>query len=103
MQTPEAKLRCTRGETIVETLASVLIVALSCLIFFTMVMSSSRMNAAAIAADDAFYAQLTAAETHSGDGATFVTVSWGGGYSVFAVLTSGGEGELSSYRGGAAP
>jgi len=93
------KLHASKGETLIETLVSVLVVALACTIFATMTITSTHLNAAAGAADDLFYAELTAAETQSGSTSSDpVIVSWSGGSQSFSVTRVGADGELKSYQ-----
>lgn len=91
------KLHSDRGETLVETLASVLIVALTSVIFASTTIAASHMNATAKTADDTFYAELSAAETHTGSMPDTVTVSWSGGAQDFTVTRVGTDSELRSY------
>jgi Tfp pilus assembly protein PilV len=93
------KLRNSRGETLVEALASILIATLSILTLLTGLAAAFQMNQAARQADESFYQWLNAAETQKApldqsqvevkmDGAAPVTI---------AVDVFGGEG-LYSYR-----
>ena len=52
----------SRGETLVEVLASILIAALSAALLFSCIASSVRINRSAQAADAAHYQALSAAE-----------------------------------------
>lgn len=56
------KLKDSRGETLVELLASILIGALSIALLFTAVTASGTMNRAAMAADKKFVQALNSAE-----------------------------------------
>lgn len=56
------KRRSSAGETLVETLAAVLIVGIATTLFLTFVMTSSNMNQAAKGKDDAVYTALSKAE-----------------------------------------
>lgn len=91
------RLSSRRGETLVETLASILIVAVSAAIFAGMIMSSSRLNTVAKEADDAFYAELSAAETQAATTSGTVSVTWSTGSEAFAVTIAGTSGELRGY------
>lgn len=62
------KLHNSRGETLVEVLASILIAALSVTLLFGCVMASSSMDRDAQERDREHYAALTAAEAQSGTG-----------------------------------
>ncbi|NCB62073.1 MAG: hypothetical protein EOM52_00415 [Clostridia bacterium] len=92
------KFSSAKGETLAETVASILIIALASVIFATMALSATRLNAAANTADQAFYAELSAAETQTGTVSGTVTVSWGSDSQDFAVTCAGAAGELISYR-----
>ena len=89
------KRRSNAGETLVETLAAVLIVGISTTLFLTFVMTSSNMNQAAKEKDDAVYAQLSAAETASGE-AKPQTIQFGA--DSVDVKVYGDENGLLSYR-----
>lgn len=56
------KLKSSRGETLVEVLASILICTLSIALLVGAVMASSRMDLQAREADEEYYAALTKAE-----------------------------------------
>ncbi len=91
------RLSSRRGETLVETLASILIVALAAAIFASMVLSATRLNIAAADADEAFYAELSAAETRAWTSTGTVSVSWSSASQNFSVTLVGADGELRSY------
>ena len=97
MKSFSRKLCSAGGETLVETLLSILITALACAVFASMTLASSHLNATAVTEDAALYAELTAAETQSGSISDTVTVSWGAYQQDFSVLRSGSAGELMSY------
>ena len=59
------KLNSSRGETLVEVMASILIGALSVALLFTAVTASVRMDRIAKAADEAHGAVLSAAEAQT--------------------------------------
>lgn len=62
------KLHNSRGETLVEVLASILIASLSVALLFGCVMASSNMDRDAKKLDGEHYTALTAAEVQSGTG-----------------------------------
>lgn len=62
------KLRDSRGETLVEVLASILIASLSVALLFGCVMASTNMDRDAKKLDKEHYKALTAAEMQSGTG-----------------------------------
>lgn len=57
------KLNDTRGETLVEMLASILIAALAVALLFTCCMASVEMGRESRAADEKYYEALSAAES----------------------------------------
>ena len=64
------KLRSTAGETLVESMASVLIFTLSSIILLSMVASASRLNRIAKEEDNALTHQLYIAEAQSAGAGT---------------------------------
>ncbi len=64
----------SRGETILETLAALLVVTLSTAVFMSMVTAALRISSNASRQDNAFYAQVQAAEAMSGT-STEITVT----------------------------
>ena len=62
------KLKDARGETLIETLASILIGALSVALLFAAVMASVHMGRTTKAVDEAFYENFSKAEQQSGSG-----------------------------------
>ena len=71
------KLRGRRGETLVETLAAILVAVLSVGLLMGGVAAATRINRQAQRADEDFYSQLTAAEAQTEpleDGQTFSVV-----------------------------
>lgn len=56
------KWRDERGDTLIEVLASILVMALSILLLFGAVLASGRINKDAKKADDDYYKVLNAAE-----------------------------------------
>lgn len=91
------KLKDSRGETVVEVLASVLIAALSVALLFSAVMASSSMDRSAQKTDAEFYAGLNNAQTHNGTPVTGkkVTVNGNGKDKEIPVSFYGGGGVLS--------
>lgn len=91
------KLKSQRGETLVETMASIVIAALSVALLFTCVMAASQINRMAREADEAYYADLTAAETQA-------AVAKSGTIKIsekpFDISLYGGEGMYSFKRAG---
>ena len=74
------KLHSKRGETMVETLAAVLIVGLAAAMLATMVASAVRITSRTKEADAVFYRELSAAEEKTKMvGETNVTISVTGG------------------------
>ena len=59
------KLKDSRGETLVELLAAILIAALSVALLFTCCMASVEMGRESQAADERYYVNLSAAEART--------------------------------------
>lgn len=59
------KLKSQRGETLVETMASIVIAALSVALLFTCVVTSVQLDQTAKQMDEAYYKALTLAETQT--------------------------------------
>ncbi len=95
------KLRDSRGETLVELLASILIAALSVALLFTCCMAAAEMGRETRAADQKYYEVLTAAEKQDGPAeSAAVTVEKAGTSAAsksIEVGLYGGEG-MYSYR-----
>ena len=92
------KLKSRRGETLTETLVSVLIIAMAAALLATMVGVSTRLTARAGAEDEKFYRELSDAEAGAAaaDGEIILTVDGAGRR--LRVSVAGGGGELTSYR-----
>ena len=100
----------SRGETLVETLAAILIGVLSVTLLVGSVTASGNLARQADRSDESFFTTLTQAETRetpltAGDGAT-VTITEGGTTVTIPAQVYGGE-DLYSYArdpsGGAGP
>lgn len=98
------KWRDERGETLVEVIASILIMTLSVLMLFSAVMVSARINKSARELDKAFYSVLNGAERQGGSDGAAVAASTvkveqvspaPGGSGDVPVNFYGGEGVLS--------
>lgn len=94
-----------RGETLVETLAAILIAALSIALLFTCVMASGRINSQAKIADDSYYNALSGAEKYGTkfSGTTNISVSRSGAsssvqFSVQLYSGNAGKGGIYSYK-----
>lgn len=94
------KLRDSRGETLVEVLASILIASLSVALLFGCVMASSSMDRQAVKLDGEHYAALTAAETQPATegtpGGVIISNSSNGAFGEISINIYGGA-ELYSY------
>lgn len=102
MKTVKKKLRVSRGETLVETLTAIVVIALASVALAAMIGAASRMDLAARANDERLYSAISQLETADGGGESgTVTVTVGGqeGRSVaFSVTFSdGGDGLLRAY------
>lgn len=60
------KLRDTRGETLVEVLAAILVASLSVTLLFSCVMASSNLDVQAKSVDEDYYQALSAADGQNG-------------------------------------
>lgn len=99
------KLKCNRGETLVEVLAAILIGALSVALLFTAVMASARMDKTARETDGKYKDVLAAAEGRTtvfnpfadtvSDDDKKVTVANGSSEANVSVTFYGGDGALS--------
>ena len=72
------KLKSIGGETLVEILVAVLIVAFGCMLIATMYASAMRMNVQAAQKDDQYYSDLSSIEQmfegeHDGTGTVEIT------------------------------
>lgn len=102
------KLKNRSGETLIETLVSILIVTLASVVLVQMVITSVQISSKSGSADKDFSAALTAAEEEStkigqgtvtitGNGNTYsASVNYYGGGSGSKALTSYSAGEASS-------
>lgn len=102
------KLRSRSGETLVETLAAIVIVVIAGMTMFYAIMTAARINRITSDADDRYVQESNNAEQLTGDGGSgIVTVSnTAEGFSAdFEVIYTGGEDKLTSYipEGEAAP
>ena len=91
------KLQARRGETLIETMAALLVIGLASAVFLTMVLSSSRINERAAIRDGHFYEDLTQAEATTGDVPAVGSVTVGED-SVTVDVYGGEKGDLHSYR-----
>lgn len=99
------KLRESRGETLVELLAAILIAALSAAMLFTCCMASVEMDKNGQKSDEAFYDALSAAEEQKnplpqpagGPVTVTVTVTENGKTDSIPVSLYGGE-DMYSYK-----
>ena len=79
------KLQNSRGETLVETLAAILIASLSVALLFSCIMASTRMDENARAADKRYYEALSRAEEQTDK----VTLTDAGGTEITTVQVVG--------------
>lgn len=98
------KLKSQRGETLVETMASIIIAVLSVALLFTCVMAGAQIDRMAQDADVAYYADLTAAEMQMGEGKSGKVTIIGSGTTEIPISlyggAYGGEGMYSYARNG---
>ena len=93
------KLRSNRGETLVETLAAILVIGLVSGAFAAGISAAAKMNRRAMEKDDALYAAVTAAEQQLPESATpgVIQVTVGGTSAEIPVSFYGKE-HLYTYR-----
>ena len=99
------KLRSRRGETLVETLASILVVTLASIVMYSMVTAAADINTTAKRNDQTVQEQLIAAERaeqgdRTGSGKIYMFIEVNGETEEIAevdVDIFGAEGELFSY------
>ena len=102
------KLRSRCGETLVEVLCALAIVALCTVVFATMISAASDMNAETVNGNSEMFAALSSAETGAdaiGTGAVKYSVD-GGAEQTVSVTYYGADGMAVSYdvgTGGAQP
>lgn len=96
------KLKSKKGETLVETLAALLVVALGTATFAGMVNVSSQINGRAIDRDRSYYTDLTRAETVAEwrTGTVTVTDEGSGDDTVEVIVSQKENSGLVSYRVG---
>lgn len=98
------KLKSQRGETLVETMASIVIAALSVALLFTCVVTSVQLDHMAKRMDEAYYKALTAAETQTADEehpakSGKVKIAGGSTWEELDVSLYGGEGMYAYAKG----
>ena len=77
------RIKNNKGETLIETLVSILIAALSVALLTTSVLAAARINKTVSDADAEFYAKLEAAELRSTDNSELLQVDTAGNVLVF--------------------
>ncbi len=93
------KWNSRRGETLTETLAALLLVALATALLVTMVTASFRLNAAARRNDAGFYEELSKAEAGEDEGEGLIKIIVDGNpQSDVQVSVTGGGSALTSYE-----
>lgn len=103
--------RRIKGETLVETLAAILIASLSTMMLLTATITASKINRSAASSDESFLQQYTAEQQGTDENRSSVTIKSAGNsqvYGTYDVDHYGKDGELQSYvliqpEGGAAP
>ena len=90
------KLRSKRGETLLEVLVSVVIIALSAALLATMISAATRIGIDADEAIDELYVQLSTAEGTSGSAGS-VTITYGTGKTVNVTYNRTDADSLTAY------
>lgn len=89
--------RRNRGETLVETLAAILIISLSSAFLLTASMAASRINQSARTSDEQLRKEQTAAEEQTVHHLGTVTVQTDGSTYAYRVNQTGDDAELRTY------
>ena len=91
--------RCSRGETLVETLTAILLVTLASLMMVRMCLSGIQLNHSVRVREDAFRAERNIAELceESRSSPGQVSIRGSGREETYEVRVAGGEGKLTSY------
>ena len=92
-----AKPRAKRGETLVETLAAILIVTLTSLFFLATVITAVKINRAASVVDDSLRVAQEAVEKKQNEQDGKITVTVGGKTKDYDVTTYGNSSDLQGY------
>lgn len=95
----------SKGETLVETLSAVLIVALTSVLLLSLTMTSAKLNRQSAEFGKRFQTELAAAEQGGGDRKGTVTILVPGNEYKYDVVYSGSQDQLFSYetKGGGEP
>lgn len=88
------KLRSSSGETLIEVLASILVVALSVTLLYTLILSASSINRRAKELGSRYETEYAAAENRTGQTSGTVSI---GGAQVPVYYYSSGDGALTAY------
>ena len=97
------KLRSRAGESLVESLAAILVVTMASIVMYSMVTAAADINMAAKRNDQAVQEQMAVAERGNGTGATGIIrlyIQDGVNEAVVSVVNVdvyGGDGELYAY------
>lgn len=92
------KLLSNKGETLTETLVSLIIMTLASIILATLLVSSSRIIGRAKEYDEALNNELNAAELGTGSSSGLVTITVKGEQQTEPVTLTGTAETLMSYR-----
>jgi len=93
------KLRSSCGESIVETLAAILVITFAGLFLFASIITAARINKTVEDTNAEFHTQLLTAEQQSGNLDGTVTIRDSGLFiATLDVEYTGGSGQLTSYR-----
>ena len=91
------RLKSAGGETLVETMAAILVAALSVALLVGGITAAGRINRTARERDEAFYDQLTAAEEQTGEGTSITVTVTGEGFKAEIDANLYGDGDLQAY------
>jgi len=98
-----SRLKSKKGETLVESMAGILIFTFGSIIMLSMVTSAADINTAAKEADQEFFSQMVQVELAQGGTTGTVIISAGGYTSNVDVTISGTTDGLYAYYAGTAP
>lgn len=97
------RLKSKKGETLVESMAGILIFTFGSIIMLSMITSAADINTAAKKADEEFFSQMVQVELAQGGATGTVSIATPAGTDTAAVVISGTTDGLYAYYAGTAP
>ena len=92
------KLKSSSGETMVETLASIFVIAIAAAILAAMIASAVRISSTADARTEELYADLSVAEQGGGTDPASAVIEYDGKSIPVDILQTGKDNFFTSYR-----